>query len=403
MRVFVCVLLLVLLLLAGPAFASCPAPFSGLIHNGAYGVSDAQGKILASCNLDRSYIPASILKIPTALVALTVLGPAYRFTTRFYTDAQENLYIMGFGDPLLISEEIQQIFLALKERRVQQINSIYIDISQFALEYQVPGSEFSTRPYDAPVGPTVVNFNSLPIQVSPKRQILSSEEHTPILPLMTEMAQGYAPGRYRLNICSGGCDSEKVMARYTAELFRALQREAGIPGQGDLAIKKVPPTAKLVYEHQSSKTLEDLVSSFLRYSSNFISNLVYLTLGAEKFGYPATWAKADQAVRQELVRLVGEETTALIVHKEGAGLYRGNQVTARAMLDLLQVFRPYAYLLRKYRGVPGKSGTMRGIYNYAGYLEDGSAYVILLNQATNQRDAVLDLLKKKYPVAKKKE
>ncbi len=401
LRLF-CICTVWIFALAGPSSATCPAPFAGLIQQGAYGVSDAQGKVVAGCNLDRNFIPASILKIPTALVALNVLGPEYRFTTRFYTDAENNLYIMGFGDPLLISEEIREIFLALKERKVQRIHSIFIDTSQFALEYQVPGREFSTRPYDAPVGPTVVNFNSLPVEVTKKRAIISSEVPTPGLPLMTELAKGYKPGKYRLNICSGGCAADERMARYTGELFRALQEEAGIPGQGPIALQKVPATARLVYEHQSSKTLEDLTSSFLKYSSNFISNLVYLTIGAQQFGYPATWAKADQAVRQELVRLVGEETTALIVHKEGAGLYRGNQITARAMLDLLKVFRPYAYLLRNYRGVPGKSGTMRGIYNYAGYLEDGSAYVILLNQASNQRDAVLELLKKRYPPAKKR-
>jgi hypothetical protein len=35
---------------------------------------------------------------------------------------------------------------------------------------------------------------------------------------------------------------------------------------------------------------------------------------------------------------------------------------------------------------------MKGVWNYAGYLVDGKAYVILLNQAANRRNDVLALL-----------
>lgn len=99
-----------------------------------------------------------------------------------------------------------------------------------------------------------------------------------------------------------------------------------------------------------------------------------------------------------LVKRLGKKTAAAIIQKEGAGLSRDNRITVRATLELLKVFRPHASLLRKYMGVPTKSGTMKGIYNYAGYLKDGRAYVILLNQQRNQRRAVLGLLQKgQYP------
>ena len=83
-------------------------------------------------------------------------------------------------------------------------------------------------------------------------------------------------------------------------------------------------------------------------------------------------------------------------------MYRGNQVTVRAMLELLRVFRPYAPLMRRRSGMRTKSGTMKGIYNYAGYLDNGNAYVIMLNQTRNQRRTVLDLLKKRRYIKKKK-
>jgi D-alanyl-D-alanine carboxypeptidase/D-alanyl-D-alanine-endopeptidase (penicillin-binding protein 4) len=99
-------------------------------------------------------------------------------------------------------------------------------------------------------------------------------------------------------------------------------------------------------------------------------------------------------VEQELIRQLGAATAAAIVHKDGSGLCRDNRITARAMLEVLRRFRPYAGLLRKHGGGPGKSGSMKGVWNYAGYLADGKAYVIMLNQQANQRMAVLRRLQR---------
>jgi D-alanyl-D-alanine carboxypeptidase/D-alanyl-D-alanine-endopeptidase (penicillin-binding protein 4) len=386
--------------------AACPS-FSSLISNGTYAVSDNRGNMVSGCNTDIPYIPASIIKIPTALAALSILGPAYRFKTFFYTDSLDNLYIRGFGDPLLISEEISLVFTALKECGIKRINSIFVDTASFALEQQVPGRGDSANPYDAPLGPVVVNFNSVAVQVTKKGHVVSGEKQTPTLPIMQEAAADYLPGSYRINICRRNCHPEQQMARYTTELFRALQKKAGIAGQGETGIKSVPADAVLIYEHHNSKDLEYLLSSLLKYSSNFIANLVYLACGAEKFGYPATWAKAKRAVHQELERQLGRKTASAIIQEEGAGLSRNNRLTAETMLAVLNLFRPHAYLLGRKMGVSTKSGTMKGIYNYAGYLKDDSAYVIMLNQERNTRRSVLARLKKgkylkRYPQKKER-
>jgi D-alanyl-D-alanine carboxypeptidase/D-alanyl-D-alanine-endopeptidase (penicillin-binding protein 4) len=127
-----------------------------------------------------------------------------------------------------------------------------------------------------------------------------------------------------------------------------------------------------------------------------MANLVFLTCGAKQFGYPATWEKAGQAVHQELARQLGSATAEAIVQVEGAGLSRDNRVTVRAMLQLLTHFRPQIELLKKERGVAVKTGTLTGVYNLAGYLPDGQAFVILLNQSANTRIAVLERLKLQF-------
>ena len=379
------------------ASAGCPK-FTDVIHNGAWAVADRRGNLVGGCNIDTPFIPASILKIPTALAALRVLGPEYRFRTELYLDSRDNLYIRGFGDPLLISEEVLAILQNLHSRGVRVINSIYIDDSAFALEHQPPGRETSSNPYDAPIGATVVNFNSVAFRVLRNHHVRSTEPQTPTLPIMQKLGRNMSRGRYLINICPGGCQPEKIMARLTAELFRSLQHRAGIRGKGGLGRKKAPAHARLVYFHKNSRRLDEVLASMLKYSSNFIANLLYLTIGAEKYGYPATWAKANRAVHNALVSELGVKTAALIVQEEGAGLSRNNRVTARAMLAALKKFRPHRELLRTRRHVQIKSGTMKGIFNYAGYLPEGNAFVILLNQQRNTRGTVLARIQRgRYP------
>jgi len=87
-------------------------------------IADPDGRIVYAKNENSSRIPASILKVFTALVALHYLGPDYRYQTEFYIDNQSNLIIKGYGDPLLVSEVVEEIArsLALKLKAAGKIN-----------------------------------------------------------------------------------------------------------------------------------------------------------------------------------------------------------------------------------------------------------------------------------------
>ena len=72
-------------------------------------VADPGGDIIVSKNARKLLVPASILKIFTSLVALNYLGRDFRFQTDFYLDETSNLIIKGYGDPLLVSEVVDEI------------------------------------------------------------------------------------------------------------------------------------------------------------------------------------------------------------------------------------------------------------------------------------------------------
>ncbi|MDH3330422.1 MAG: D-alanyl-D-alanine carboxypeptidase [Desulfobulbaceae bacterium] len=375
------------------AHATCH-DFSDIIHSGGYAVADETGRIISSCNPDTPFIPASIIKIQTALAAFHILGRDFRFQTAFYMDGQNNLYIVGSGDPLLISEEVERLLVELRNRNVSEINSIFVDNSRFSLTEQVPGSGQSDNPFDSPVSATGVNFNTVSIRVNEGGEVVSAEPQTPTLPIMKEMGRGLEQGVYRLNICQGKCTPDERTARYTAELFRGLQRRAGIPGNGRFGIRHVPSGTKLIYTHENSRNLDQVVASFLEYSNNYIANQVFLTCGAGKFGYPATWDKARRAVQEALEDILGSETASMTALYEGSGLSRRTSTTAFAMIRSLAAFKPYQELIQEKNGNRVKSGTLDGVYNYAGYLHNEKPFVILLNQEQNTRESVLQRLER---------
>lgn len=375
------------------AFALC-RPLADLAPQGAYGVADSDGKILDGCDLDRELMPASVLKIATVLAALDILGADYRFRTEFYLDHERNLYIRGYGDPELVSEEVGRIAATLRQQGLPRLDRVFVDNSAFALEGQVPGREASDNPYDAPVGALSVNFNTVPLVKKGKR-VLSGEPQTPTLPLMEDLGSRYPAGQHRINICPPGVNASLRVSRYAGELFAAMLTRVGVANNGYGGMHPVPAQARRILTHESRSNLEEISRSTLLYSSNFMANLLFLACGAHQFGYPATWTKARAAVNRQLQKRLGSASAA-IVQVEGAGLSRDDRVSTRAMLTLLQAFRLYQGLLREEGNVSLKTGTMTGVYNLAGYLPGGEAFVILLNQPANNRAAVLARLKKQF-------
>ncbi|QQG66877.1 D-alanyl-D-alanine carboxypeptidase/D-alanyl-D-alanine-endopeptidase [Desulfobulbus oligotrophicus] len=392
-----CLLALLVVCPPQPGFADCRL-LADLAPQGAYGVADGNGRIIQACRPDQPMVPASVLKIATVSAALAMFGPDHRFRTDFFLDRSGNLYVKGWGDPTLVSEEIAAVVQELRQRGIHHINTLYVDTSAFALTAQTPGSEQSTNPYDAPVGPLSVNFNSVAIVKEPNGRIVSGEAQTPTLPIMQTLGRGLSLGAHRINICTGGCDVEARTAQYAGELFQAFLQRAGIPVDRLGGQQIVPEDAGHLYTHYSTRSLVEVSQSMLYYSSNFTANLVFLACGAKRYGFPATWDKAVQAVHQELVQQLGPDTADEIMQVEGAGLSRRNRVTVQAMLQLLNRFRPQIDLLKNEHGIRMKTGTLTGVYNLAGYLPGGQAFVVLLNQSTNVRGEVLDRLVRRYAV-----
>jgi len=381
--------LFVSLALPGSLWAGAGQSLETLVENGGLIVT-RNGAIIYEHNADSQFMPASVQKIGTALAALQILGKEYRFSPRFYLNNDRDLYIQGQADPLLVSEEVARIVTTLRSRGLSEIRNIVVDDSGCRLENGTDGSTNTLNPYDAQNSCLAVNFNTINLIKGADGSVRSGEEQTPTLPLMRELAQGLPSGNHRINATATGNQS----LLYVGELFVAMFKKQGVTVRGEIIPAPVPEGLKPLYEHASSKSLDEVLTGLLKYSNNFIANQLFLAMGAKEYGWPATWDKGQRAMTGLYRNKLGLSEKDIVV-REGSGLSRENRVTPRGMLVILEAFKPHAGLLPFENNCLRKSGTMTGVYGYGGYFAGArglDSFVLLLNQPKNTRDQVLEML-----------
>ena len=323
------------------------------------------------------FVPASTVKVLTSLLALNHWGKDYRFKTEFYLDKETNtLWVKGFGDPYLVSEELDEIVNKIKHKNVQELDGIGIDSSYFSKTIQIDGQGDSLNPYDATIGATAANFNTVNIRVY-ENSISSSEKQTPLTPLANELAQGLPVGTHRINL-----GNAEHTPRYFTELLKAKLNKASVPTDTIMLKGNIPEHATLLFTHENSRTLSAIIQSMLEYSNNFIANQLFLALGAKVYGAPANLEKS-QKVLHEFIQSNFDWTDYSII--EGAGLSRSNRLSAQQLVEILEKFKPYIHLMpSQSNAIYAKSGTLKNVSTYAGYIyknESWSPFAIMINQA----------------------
>ena len=323
-------------------------------------VANQNAKAVYSRQAEQQLIPASTVKILTALIAMNAWGADHQFSTHFYFGpASSLLWIKGLGDPFLISEELDLIVQQLKDSGLTSISGIGVDETYFDSEIYFDGRGRSNNPYDAPANALAVNFNTVQINIK-NGDVMPGEKQTPITSMAVELSQGLPDGEHRINLKEANRSAE-----YFIEVLSAKLRAAGI-SVDDAVIESKPADAKLLINYKNSHSVSDVVGAMLLYSNNFIANQLYLMLGAERYGQPATLYKAHQMVVEFIANKFAWEDYVLV---DGSGLSRKNRLSALQLVSLLDEFQDYRSLLPSQNPkIFAKSGTLKGISTYAGYL-----------------------------------
>ncbi len=364
---------------------------AGIGPNEALLVAGPDGRTIYSKHADKLLMPASTIKILTSLAAFHYLGRDYRFPTEFYLDASRNLTIKGYGDPLLVSEEVAEIARCIAPKIGPSISDIIVDDGFFS---QLPTISSPTlQPYGAPYGAMCVNFNTVNFTIGKTPgTYASAEPQTPLLPLALEKIKQANAKSERIVLSH---DNHEISI-YSGQLFRHFLEKNGVEVRGKVWRGWLaPPEESLVYKHLSRLTLEQTVKKLMEFSNNFIANQILLAFGAKKFGNPGDFEKGAQAAEEYAA---DELKTKNIKIEEGSGLSRKNRISAEDMLIVLNAFKPHHWLMKTRKNAYYKTGTLYDVNNLAGYIESEKGelcpFVIFINQRGKTAMPVLDKLTK---------
>jgi D-alanyl-D-alanine carboxypeptidase/D-alanyl-D-alanine-endopeptidase (penicillin-binding protein 4) len=374
LRCALSLLLSLLLLLAATLVSADPIGRALSLSNASLVVEEG-GRMVIAANANRPMVPASTMKLITALAAIERWGLDHRFSTEFYLGRDARLWVKGLGDPYLVSEELDRAIAALKRQGLRDVSGIGLDDRLFAADDRIPGRSSSDNPYDAPVTALAVNFNTVNVQVSGGR-VSSAEAQTPITATAARLGKGMGNGKQRVNL-----KTRANALAYFGELLEAKLTAAGVRVDGGVEIGRLPTGARKLYTHRNSRTLETVLTNMLEYSTNFVANSLFLSLGEQRGS--SSMAASQRVMEDWARRKFGWSNFSI---EDGAGLSRGNRISGAQMIDVLNAMASYRRLVPQQdnnANVRAKTGTLRGVSCYAGWVRRAGAWVpfsLLINQ-----------------------
>ncbi|MBT7716373.1 MAG: tandem-95 repeat protein [Deltaproteobacteria bacterium] len=357
------------------------------------------------------YVPASILKLVTALAAIHYLGEEARFQTEFFLDQDRNLYIKGYADPSMSTAEWRMIATELAKIGIfdKPLRSLVLDDTAIEKDIDFDGRGKTLNYFDAPLGALPTNYNTIAVNIKSKHGILPWKNQTPVTEMVRKRARGLPNGFQRFTVAT---NPEKG-TRYTGELVQEIFRQFGLKNKPPVKLGTVPFSLDAFYIHNSSSDMEDVITTMLYESSNFIANQLLLVMAIDKYGEQAKLSQGVILLKRFLKKQLGLKSMDFEI-VEGSGLSRKNRVGLKAMLDVVNSFGDHRNLLpnltkSKYSDlakigkrwhIRAKTGTMRGLATLAGFLQKKDKqwlpFVIMLEGRPADRATVLEIICRYY-------
>ena len=328
-------------------------------------------QVIYARNSDTLFTPASNMKMFTSAMALKKVGPDYRFHTRLYTNGRirgevlkGDLYIKGFGDPSLVTEQMWILVNELKNLSITKVEgNIIADNSYFDGQGRLKtwSSYKGPEAYLAPAGALSFNFNTVTVHVEPGKKIgdrprvvvdpdieyfrvrnkavttvnkrsrrklivnrLKRKNHDEIV-IKGRLPKNVGRKKFYLNVTDP--------QRYTASVFKRFLHQAGVRVTGKVKKGLVPEGATLVLDHESPP-LGQILRGLNKFSNNFIAEQILKTLAAQFMGEPGTTENGILLLQDYMQELGYTPDQYRMV--DGSGLSKTNLVTPDQVIALLE-------------------------------------------------------------------
>jgi D-alanyl-D-alanine carboxypeptidase/D-alanyl-D-alanine-endopeptidase (penicillin-binding protein 4) len=376
------------------------------------------GQTLYQANPSLALAPASNMKVLTTAAAMHLLGPDYRYHTRFGL-VDQSLVVYASGDPSINDPEMVQqtnivdVIDRLAEKLTEPIatsatdaqglpiattralpKAIVVDISVFDRQYRHPGwpARDLGQWFTAPVTAMNINDNCLDLYAGPgadRKGFLRIDPPCDFLKLNvnylpkgnanTTITARWGKEEWSL-IVSVGVGSRPTGPAWVvindppalfAQLLKHRLNAAGVPIATEPTFDRMrqpngePTEGFEPMLEYVSPSLADIITRTNKNSQNLFAECLFKTVGREFAGKVApfavgSWSTGGLAVKDFLATEVRVPITELEIH-DGSGLSSTNRVTAETIVGTLKycLRQPWAKAYINSMAIAGKDGTMR--------------------------------------------
>ncbi len=371
---------LLLLSVANAAFGDWHA-LSNLQQSGARvsatAVDLTDNSVIQQLNSDVRLTPASLTKLAVAAAALSVWPADKMFKTQLLAAGTlddgrltGDLYLVGAGDPSLTGESLLSLAAQTKSAGITSVSGkLFVIPSPFATvqcetKDRCEAGVRSDTAYDAPLASIGTDFGTWCVDVRATRtgkpaavtgcttrlpigvqgSVLTTESNKGA-PLRVERATSNGEDTLRI----GGTIEEGTTqivyramsdpARGAGLLLRASLLDMGIQMTGGVSVEDgVPPAAAYMVGKAQGLSLKEQLGRMLRFSNNYIADVLTLTMAAETGEKPASLSDAARTLTSFMVRTQGKRKHKNIsppLLLSGSGLTPENELSANDLVRLL--------------------------------------------------------------------
>lgn len=399
-------------------------------------------KTLASLREEKTFVPASVMKLLVTSTAVSLLPANLHIPTKVYLDGRltrggvlhGDIELKGYGNPVLTVKKLDQLTKALVDRGIRRVQGdLVVDDSYFSGNRLGKGWMWDDEPYDysSQIAALSVHYNTVDVKVKPTKlgkKAKVSVRPAPEYVKVENHAKTVEGEKEDLTLDRTRAKNEIIVKgtigkdyeddgkkffkdavtiddppRFTGTVFRDLLQKHGISfhPKSRIVTGKIDHHADLVGEVDSPK-LDKMLRKMDKESSNFIAEMLTKQLGARERGEGT--AEAGVSVIDDFVHdKLGVDDD--FIQKDGSGLTRLDHISPHDFIQLLKAmdnspqrdrflsFLPVAgvdgTLKNRMKDTPAegnvtaKTGSMNGVNSLVGYVtgKNGErfAFSILIN------------------------